>query len=239
MQMAADATSPDDPGIAGVALRAGRRSAIFRSDACADAEREYGARALHLRRPSARRRRSRAGRCGARTNSPRALDRYRTADGAARRRRSSRRASARSRRGSVNAAAAAQALRARRERLALRHAGADAARAPARHARPRARRRSPRPSAPPPSGATSSPWTRSPGRPSKPGTVGRGAAASAQALRTGTRDRAILYHAAAIAAAAGDHAARPRSRVASARRPSRVRSAARPRRRARCSRCLN
>jgi tetratricopeptide (TPR) repeat protein len=38
------------------------------------------------------------------------------------------------------------------------------------------------------------------------GRVSEAQAASAQALRTGTRDRAILYHAAAIAAAAGEHA---------------------------------
>jgi tetratricopeptide (TPR) repeat protein len=36
------------------------------------------------------------------------------------------------------------------------------------------------------------------------GRIARAVAASRQALRTGTRDRAILYHAAAIAAAAGD-----------------------------------
>jgi tetratricopeptide (TPR) repeat protein len=38
------------------------------------------------------------------------------------------------------------------------------------------------------------------------GNIGRAVEASRQALRTGTRDRALLYHAAAIAAASGDRA---------------------------------
>ena len=61
------------------------------------------------------------------------------------------------------------------------------------------------------------------------GDMARAVEASRLALRTGTRDRALLYHAAAIAAASGDRAAGAGARDARARRASDVRRRARAR----------